>query len=989
MFDVILTLDDFANLADADNSQQIRIILPPQSAKGSTTEDGTFYIFNPTSKLWTRQERSDGGEGGSALLHYDVTKQDILDGLVRFIHGGGTDSSVEIEWKTRSDAGTLGDAQTLTIYINPHIITLTAGHFGNVVDKDSRHDDNDIQFIVTQPASTADGKIEVWDKASDTWKTATDFHSKAPGTQITFTLEQLKAGEVRFVHGGGETSRFTLDWWVRDSGTDASFAASDKLAWNSAGRSFNPIAGDDGVSGKKTLTISVSETSDRPTSTDQTTDDIAAREVLEGATLTFSKTNFPMSDADNDTLQLVRIYKSGLLATGEGAFYIDDVKQSFAATRKDRFDEYIEIRASELVDLEFRASGNVAEDVTRNFTYRVFDGTEWSNNAYKMDIAIKAVNDAPTTADKSVNAIEDTLFTSFTTADFAFSDEEETGISHVLITGLPANGKLYVSQDNTLSSTEEITAAKLTSGNAASTTIDGQTGFLINAADVPNLKFIGDANWNGTTSFTFHVVDSGKRGPSQTAEPDSRKTSAEATMTIKVAAVNDLPEATAEAERTVNEGASLSFAKSHFNFSDPADSGDTLQAVRIQIAADQVDSNGNLIAGVGGQFYKGETQLTFTTTGATRYIEVDADDLSLLKFVASDNVADDKTNAFTFIVSDGTHWSDGTDATSGTVAKQVRKGKLDASNNPVTTADPAYAMPITVKAVNDAPTGRDGSVTTREDTDYSFKAADFIFTDEEDASITHIYITRLPDSTLGLLKDGTTTITLSDQSVGGVSFKGYKVAIASLSFDPADNAHGKAFFSFRIADSGKRGKDEEDQKAEQVSAEHRMDVSVTSVQDAPTLATTGFSLGSINAGDTYILLNADKLSDMSNMFSDADNTSIVWIRFTSVPNTSVGTLVDGNGDTLALNQAYRIASSDIGFKAVRNLSSSSSASISFQVADDKDKLAGVWSDTKAFTFTSVRPINTGAPTSADKTVNIYENTQYLLKASDFAFSDLD
>ncbi len=39
---------------------------------------------------------------------------------------------------------------------------------------------------------------------------------------------------------------------------------------------------------------------------------------------------------------------------------------------------------------------------------------------------------------------------------------------------------------------------------------------------------------------------------------------------------------------------------------------------------------------------------------------------------------------------------------------------------------------ITVASVNDAPAGTDNSVTTNEDTDYTFTVADFGFTDPND-----------------------------------------------------------------------------------------------------------------------------------------------------------------------------------------------------------------------------------------------------------------
>ena len=70
----------------------------------------------------------------------------------------------------------------------------------------------------------------------------------------------------------------------------------------------------------------------------------------------------------------------------------------------------------------------------------------------------------------------------------------------------------------------------------------------------------------------------------------------------------------------------------------------------------------------------------------------------------------------------------------------VADGGVDLDQSPNT-------MTVDVTEVNDAPAGTDKTVTTLEDTDYTFTAADFGFTDPKDSpvdSLLGVKITTLP-----------------------------------------------------------------------------------------------------------------------------------------------------------------------------------------------------------------------------------------------------
>ena len=120
-----------------------------------------------------------------------------------------------------------------------------------------------------------------------------------------------------------------------------------------------------------------------------------------------------------------------------------------------------------------------------------------------------STNTAPTSADKTVTATEDTDYT-FSSADFPFTDTDGDSLSSVKIVTLPATGTL------TLSGTA------LTSGDLPQT---------VTAAELTasNLKYAPLANSTLVVLFTFRVND---------GTDDSAATY---TMTIGVAAVNDAP----------------------------------------------------------------------------------------------------------------------------------------------------------------------------------------------------------------------------------------------------------------------------------------------------------------------------------------------------------------------------------------------------------------------------------------------------------------
>ncbi|MCP5012938.1 MAG: BspA family leucine-rich repeat surface protein, partial [Aestuariibacter sp.] len=186
--------------------------------------------------------------------------------------------------------------------------------------------------------------------------------------------------------------------------------------------------------------------------------------------------------------------------------------------------------------------------------------------------------------------------------------------------------------------------------------------------DAGSLKFVPVANGNGVgyDSFGFSVND---------GAADSASTY---TMTVDVAAVNDAPTA-ANNTVTTNEDTTYTFSASDFSYSD-IDS-DTMASVKITT----LETAGAL-------------QLSGVDVTLNQVISKANIDAGNLKFVPVANANGSSYDSFAFSVNDGT-------ANSAS----------------------SYTLTVDVTAVNDAPTAAANTVTTNEDTTYTFSASDFSY----------------------------------------------------------------------------------------------------------------------------------------------------------------------------------------------------------------------------------------------------------------------
>lgn len=123
---------------------------------------------------------------------------------------------------------------------------------------------------------------------------------------------------------------------------------------------------------------------------------------------------------------------------------------------------------------------------------------------------------------------------------------------------------------------------------------------------------------------------------------------------------------------------------------------------------------------------------------------------------------------------------------------------------------------INVSAVNNAPTAADNTVTTDEDTDYIFTAADFGFADVDGDSLTTVTITSLES-------DGSLKLNGVDVALNDVISKA-DIDAGKLSFIPASDGNGAAYdnFAFTVNDG-----------VTDSTSSYTMTLDVTAVNDTP------------------------------------------------------------------------------------------------------------------------------------------------------------
>ena len=267
-----------------------------------------------------------------------------------------------------------------------------------------------------------------------------------------------------------------------------------------------------------TMTINVNDINSSPTATNRSvTGDEDTQKV-------FDTSEFNYSDIDDDEMQQVLITKTvfrGILYNDADSDNSQDAGELIA-------DNTVVAKADiDAGQLKFIPVENANGSPYTILSYKVHDGTVYSESEYNLIINITAVNDPPTAADGEVTTDEDVNF-KFSSEDFNFSDVDGHAFEGIKVTELPAKGTFLYDGNNIATGDE--------------------------AANLTKLTFEPSPDEFGTpyTTFKFMVKD----------ESGSFSVS-EYTMTINVKSVDDanvIPVVVTNSGCTVSEGGTFTFS---------------------------------------------------------------------------------------------------------------------------------------------------------------------------------------------------------------------------------------------------------------------------------------------------------------------------------------------------------------------------------------------------------------------------------------------
>ncbi len=751
------------------------------------------------------------------------------------------------------------------------------------------------------------------------------------------------------------------------------------------------------------ITIDVTSINDAPTGTDNTVSG------SEDTPYTFNPADFGFSDSDNNSFDAVIIET---LPTN-GQLTIDNRPVSLAE----------KIQFSEITKLSLSAQAEQSGVAYDSFEFLVRDnggvdngGLNTSTNASVMTIDIKSVNDEPSGTNKTIQLLEDNTYV-FTATDFGFTDlNDNNSLKAVHIKTLPGNGELKLN-NLPVSAGQVITASDVTAliftpisdshgniadhftfavqddGGVENNGIDTDTtpnqisfdlmsvndppegrnntlttpedtellftandfgysdldsnifqavridtlpangqlilsgapvtsGQVISIANISLLKFIPAPNVNqaGYDAFSFSVQDNGgtTNGGFDTALASS-------IIKINVTSVNDAPAGTDSTVSTL-EDSTYQFSPADFGFTDS--DNNSFMSVLIEPPV-----NG---------------QLTLSGLPLSSSTEILYADISSLQFTPQTDQFGVAYSAFDFAVRDNGGVSNGGEDTSATT----------------------NVMTLNIGSVNDAPSGKNNTITLHEDSTYVFTPVDFGFSDPVDGhDLSSVTINTLP---------GNGTLNLTDNSVVVINQRLDASQISNLVFTPANNAHGSGYdnFTFTVQDNGGAGNGgiDTDQSAKTIT------FNVLSVNDAP----NGSDSTIITAEDTAFTFTALDFGFIDNI----DNTDELHsIEITTLP---AGQLLL-SGSAVSIGQTIESAAiEDLTYRPLEDVNGANIDSFTFLVRDKGGTLhGGADTSTKVSTISVNVSSANDAPTSTDTTVTGLEDTPYRFEPADFAFNDPD
>jgi len=521
-----------------------------------------------------------------------------------------------------------------------------------------------------------------------------------------------------------------------------------------------------------------------------------------------------------------------------------------------------------------------SETISDSFTYQVNDGILLSNIA-TVSITITPVNDAPVAVADSYNTNEDQTLNVVAPGVLGNDTDAEGNAKTASVVTNPTKGTLTLNPDG-------------------------------------SFQYVPNPNANGTDTFTYKVTDNGTTN----GNPDPK--SSNGTVTINIAAVNDVPTFTAGASTiTVNEDSgaySAAWATAMSPGGGPDEAGQTLNFIvsnnnnglfSAQPAISPsgtltftpaANANGSATVSVqlhdnGGTANGGvdtTTTVNFTivvnavndapsfTKGANQTVAEDAGAQTVNGWATAlspGGGADEAGQTLNFIVSNDnnalfsaqpavsptgtlTYTPAANASGSATVSVQIHDNGGVANGGVDTSV--AQTFTITVTAVNDAPViTRPAAVVATEDTQFAFNGANTIsVADVDGGSGSETLTLSVAHGTLNL--STTTGLTVSGNSSSSISADGtltnLNAALATLTYTPALNWNSGDTLNIGINDNGNSG------SGGPLTDSQQTTIAITPVNDAPVF-TAG---GTLN----YTENDAATPIDTTITVSDVDNANL-------------------------------------------------------------------------------------------------------------------
>ncbi len=265
-------------------------------------------------------------------------------------------------------------------------------------------------------------------------------------------------------------------------------------------------------------------------------------------------------------------------------------------------------------------------------------------------------------------------------------------------------------------------------------------------------------------------------------------------------------------------------------------------------------------------------------------------------------------------------------------------------------------LSFTLAAVNDAPSGADGTITVLEDGTHVFTAADFGFTDPNDSpanGLKAVVITTLP--TQGTLTLGGVAVTAGQSVLAG--------QLGSLVWRPAANANGAGYasFTFQVVDDGGTANGGVDTDP----TPNTITFDVTPVNDAPAGVNDTAPTAENQPATGNVLTNDGDI--------DGDPLSVTQFVWNGVTTTAGQTATLAGVGTLSI-----AANGGFTFTPAAGYAGAVPAA-TYTLSD------GSLTATAVLSF-SLDAVN-DAPSGADRTITLPEDGSHAFTAADFGFTD--